>query len=187
MKTAVASLQSVSPYSQSRHYDLPKLEKESADAYEKRTWRERCHVTDDGHIFIPPMAFKLSLSEAAKFMGEKIPGKRNATWTKHFEAGVLVMEGPTLDIKKDAVEGEWLFMNADGVRGSGKRVMKCYPKISEWKADVTFYILDETITQAAFEKFLKEAGNFIGIGRFRPRMGGFYGRFSVAEVKWLDS
>jgi hypothetical protein len=34
-----------------------------------------------------------------------------------------------------------------------------------------------------FEHHLHEAGKFIGIGRFRPRNNGFYGRFDVLGVR----
>lgn len=184
MKTVAAKLKSVSPYSQSKHHDAPKLDRELPKDYEKRVWRERLHVGDDGRVFIPPMAFKNALSEAAKFMSVQIPGKGKATYTKHFEAGVLVVDGLVLPIKKDDVPGEWLFLPSDGIRGSGKRVDKCYPVIKEWQGEVTFYVLDEIITQDAFTEHLKAAGNFIGIGRFRPRNNGFYGRFTVENVKW---
>jgi hypothetical protein len=130
------------------------------------------------------MAFKNALSEVARFLGEKIPGKRNATYTKHFEAGVLVLDGPKIQTKLDDVQCETLFVPADGVRGSGKRVWKRFPLIREWKADVTFHVLDETITEQAFEYHLRQAGSFIGIGRFRPRNNGFYGRFEVKAIKW---
>jgi hypothetical protein len=30
------------------------------------------------------------------------------------------------------------------------------------------------------------AAKFIGIGRFRPRNNGFYGRCDVAAVNWID-
>lgn len=184
MKTAVATLKSVSPYSQSRHYTIDKLEKELARDYEARTWRERLHVTEDGNVFIPPMSFKNCMSEAAKFLGMQIPGKGKSTYTKHVEAGVLVTEPIILPNKKDDVKGEWLFVPSDGVRGSGKRVDKCFPVIHEWAGDVTFYILDETVTEDVFKQILTQAGMFIGIGRFRPRNNGFYGRFSVESVKW---
>lgn len=192
MKTAKVKLHSVSPYSQSRPHVTEKKNKEGADDYERRTWSERCHVNSDGNIFIPPMALKLALPECAKYLGTQIPGRGKSTYTKHFEAGVLIMDAPVLmngdgPIKKDDVEGEWLFMNADGVRGSGKRVWKCYPKIEEWWAEALFYILDETITEDVFAHHLSEAGNFIGIGRFRPRNGGFYGRFKVENIQWEEN
>lgn len=184
MKTAIATLRSISPYSQSRHYDVPKLNKELPKDYEARTWRERLHTNGEGNVYIPPMSFKNCLSEAAKYLGIQIPGKGKSTYTKHFEAGVLVMEPLVLPLKRDDVAGEWLFVPSDGIRGSGKRVDKCFPTIQEWGGEVTFFVLDETITEDVFLNHLTQAGQFIGIGRFRPRNNGFYGRFAVESVSW---
>jgi hypothetical protein len=184
MKTATVKIKSASPYSQSRHYTTEKLNKESARDYEARTWRDRLHTTDGGEVFIPPMSFKNCLSEAAKFLGIQIPGKGKSTYTKHFEAGVLVTDALHLGIQKEDVKGEWLFVPSDGVRGSGKRVDKCFPIIHEWGGTVTFYILDETVTREVFENHLRQAGAFIGVGRFRPRNNGFYGRFTVESIDW---
>ena len=186
MRIAHAELVSVTPYSQSRYHGTEKMPKEAANDYEKRTWRNRLHVNRDGKVFIPPMAFKNALSETAKYLSMQIPGKGKATYTKHFEAGVLVMEPAVLDLKADDVEGEWLFLPSDGKRGSGTRVEKCYPIIHDWRAVVTFHILDETITQDIFAEHLVQAGQFIGIGRFRPRNNGFYGRFRVETITWED-
>lgn len=90
MKIATCKLESLSPYSQSRYHETEKLNKEQPDDYRKRTWREHLHYNKDGAVYIPPMTFKNCLSEAAKFLGVQIPGKGKSTYTKHFEAGVLV-------------------------------------------------------------------------------------------------
>ena len=100
MHIATAHLKSVSCYSQSRYHQTEKLPKELADDYERRTWAERLHINKDGNIFIPPMSFKHAIAEAAKFNSRKIPGERNATWTKHFEAGILVIDPLVLPMKK---------------------------------------------------------------------------------------
>jgi hypothetical protein len=187
MKRAIAILESISHYSQSRHYseeEVPKLEDELHKDYEKRTWRFRMHINDDGFVFIPPMALKNCVAEVAKYRGEKIPGKRNATYTKHFEAGILVLEPIVLPLKRDDVPGEWLFVPSDGIRGSGRRVDKCFPLINEWKGEARFEILDETITEDVFWRHLDGAGSFIGLGRFRPSRNGYYGRFKVTKRKW---
>lgn len=190
MRMVMAELQSISPYSQSKHYDTPKeqrgtgSETESSRDYEARTWRERCHVNGDGVVFVPPMAFKNCVSQIAKYLSVQIPGKGKATFTKHFEAGVMVLDELSLGIKKVDVEGEWLFVPADGVRGSGKRVSKCFPLIREWKGSVTFHIIDDVITKDVFEQHLRDAGNFIGIGRFNPKHNGYYGRFKVNKFTW---
>jgi hypothetical protein len=185
MKTAVCELESISPYGQGKFYEVEKLPKERPDEYEARTWRERCHTNADGYIFIPPMAFKNCLSSVGKYLGIQIPGKGKATFTKHIEAGVLVVEGLTLPIKKDDVPGEWLFVPSDGKRGGGKRVKKCFPVVPSWQGEVTFLIVDETVTEDVFRQHLEEAGKFIGIGRFRPQSNGFYGRFKVNEILWM--
>lgn len=186
MKIAIAHLKSVSPYSQSRYHDTPKLDKERPDDYEMRTWAERLSVTDDGRVFIPPMAFKKSLETAARFLGMQIKGRGKSTYTKHFKAGVLVTDALVLPIRKQDVPGEVFFVPSDGKAGGGSRVKRKFPVIREWEGDVTFYILDETITEDVFAAHLREAGNFIGIGRFRPENGGFYGRYSVTGISWAD-
>jgi hypothetical protein len=184
MKTAIAHLKSISSYSQSRFHNTPSLDKEAPDAKEERTWRERCHTLADGRIFIPPMQFKKAIEGAAKMLRMRIPGKGKSEYGKHFLAGVLVTEGLPLPITKDTVVGEWLHMNSDGKKNSGSRVLRCFPCIPEWAGKVTYYILDETIPEDVFETHLRESGNFVGIGRFRPAVGGFYGRFEVKKVEW---
>lgn len=185
MIIATVELESVSPYSQSKHHYEPKLDRELPKDYETRTWRSRMHVDDAGVVFIPPMALKNCISEAAKFLGIQIPGKGKSTYTKHFEAGLLVTDGPSLGIKAAEVEGEWLFLPSNGVRGDGKRVDKCYPLIKKWSCTATYYILDEIVTEDVFRDHLEKAGSFIGLGRFRPRQNGFYGRFAVKSLKWV--
>ena len=187
MKTAIVQLASASPYSQSRFFtkeEVPPLEKESAQAYDQRNWRNRQHYNTKGEVYIPPMALKNALMEVSQYLGEKIAGKGNATWTKHFMAGILCTEPVMLGVNKDETECETFMCHADGKRGSGTRVPRTFPVIREWKGQATFFVLDETITQDVFRRYLEEAGKFIGIGRFRPRNAGFYGRFQVTDLKW---
>ena len=182
MKIYTAHLKGSSPYSQSKYYNVEKLEKESASAFEERTWRERLHVNANGNVFIPPMSIKICLSEAAKYLGITIPGKGKNNYPKHFEAGVMVTDAIVLGIKKEDVAGEWLFVPSDGKRGGGKRVNKCFPIIHVWEGDVQIYVIDETVTKEVLLLHLEQAGKFIGLGRFRPRNNGWYGRFTVESL-----
>lgn len=184
MKTAVVTLHGIAPYSPSRNHNLAKLEKESHDAYEKRTWSHRLHTSQDGKGFIPPMGFKKAIERAAAMLREKIPGKGSSEWGKHFKAGTLVTEGLPLNVTVETVEGEWLFLNADGKSGGSKRVWRCMPCVREWSGKLTYFILDDTITKEIFERYVRESGRFIGVGRFRPENGGYYGRFEVDGVEW---
>lgn len=184
MILATAELKSAAPYSQSKHITVPKEDQEGHDAYERRTWRERMHVNPDGYVQIPPMAFKDALQSAAKYLAIQIPGQGKARYTKHFEAGVLVLEPLVIGAKADDVKPEELFVPSDGKHGGGSRVTKFFPLIPEWNGEVLFHVLDHTITKAVFSRVLEGAGQFVGIGRFRPENRGYYGRFSVESLKW---
>ena len=186
MKIARTVLESIAPYSQSRKHNTVALEKEGKDEYERRVWREKCHVGPNGNIIIPPMAFSNCIKEAAGFLSISVPGKGKSTYTKHFDAGVLVVEPLDTGMKQSEVPGEWLSMNADGKRNSGARVDRCFPRIDHWKGKVDYLILDDTISEPVFRRVLEAAGQLIGIGRFRPRNRGFYGRYTVVDFSWED-
>lgn len=185
MITATVVIVGSSPYSQSRVIASVRDPKETHDDFELRTWRERMHVAPDGQVFIPPNAFKNCLSEAAKYLAKKVPGQGKATYTKHFEAGILCLDPANLGLKADDIHPEKLHVPADGRRGGTKRVWKYFPLIpSGWKAHVKFLVVDPLITKEVFAEHLTEAGNYIGIGRFRPRNNGYYGRFVVEDIHW---
>ncbi len=186
MKTAICKLASASPYSQSKFINTPRLPKESHPDYETRTWRERLHYDGDGQVFIPPMQFTNCIKEAAKFLSISIPGEGKAKYTKHFEAGVMVAERMYIGIHKDKVLEESLLVPSDGKRGGGKRVIKTFPLITEWIGEVVYHVIDDKITEEIFTKVLTEAGLLIGIGRFRPKNWGYYGRFNVMSIAWSD-
>ncbi len=181
---AQATLESLAPYSQSRFHNTPKIEKESSDAYDKRTWQGHLHTNEEGHIVIPPTAFMRCVQDGAKYLSMPVPGKGKATYTKNFNSGVLVLEPLVLPIKARDCEFEDLFLNADGLRGSGKRVMRRMPVIHKWSGTVSFHVTDDTITEDVFLYTLEQSGQFRGIGRFRPQNGGFYGRFKVSKLVW---
>lgn len=190
MKTVTVRLRGVSPYSQSKFYVKELDQGESQDDNYRRTWRNHLHTDNKGNVIIPANSLKNCLSEAAKFLSISVPGKGKATYTKNFEAGVMVAKSATLGVHKDNVEHEALFLPSDGRRGGTKRVMKYYPIIQEWEAEAEFVVLDETVLQTSakdksrtvFQEVLEGAGQFIGLGRFRPRNNGFYGRFEVVSI-----
>jgi hypothetical protein len=193
MRTVTVRLEGTSPYSQSRFHNTAKTGRASGSKtepdldYRERTWREHLHYDKKTlEVFIPPMALKNCLSEVAKYISMSVPGRGKATFTKNVEAGILVVDPTPIGIKRDDVECEDLFLPSDGKRGSGKRVWKKYPLIREWKGTAKFLVLDDVITNGVFETHLREAGNFIGIGRFRPRQNGFYGRFKCLSFDWEE-
>ncbi len=185
-KMVEVDLVSTAPYSQSRQHGTPELPKEGKDAYEQRTWREKCTTDASGIICIPAMGFKQALDDVAKMMSVQIPGKGKATYTKHFKSGVICESDVSIGVHKDDVAPITISANSDGIRGSGKRVPRTFPQVPSWKGTVRFAVLDDTITQDIFEKYVEEAGRFIGVGRFRPQNGGLNGRFKPVAFRWSD-
>lgn len=189
MKTASVVIEGVSPFSMSRFHDPQKEGKETHDELEKRTWRQRVHVNSAGVPFMPPMMLKKTLDNAAAYLG-KIPGERNATYTKRFKSGILITDEIPLwnchgkPATLDDFEGEWLFLDAGGKAG-GTRVRRCMPRLlAPWTAKASIIVVDEVITKDVLAKALTDAGLLVGVGRFRPSAGGFYGRFKLADLKF---
>jgi hypothetical protein len=183
---ATAKIKGLAPYSQSRGHSTPMLDKESHDAYDKRTWREKAHCTPEGQVLIPPMAFKSCVSEAAAFLKLRIPGRGRSEYGKHMAAGILCVTPVVLPIRKDDLKHVDVHCDANGRRGSGSRVWRRFPVIEEWEGRVEFNVLDRTITPEVFIQHLVEAGQFIGIGRFRPVNMGWFGRFQLLDLDWVD-
>lgn len=191
MKTSIATvtITGMTPYSQSHQHDEPKLEGESHEAYDVRTWRSKLNTADrDGHtVVIPAHGFHQAIAAAAKYSKRQIPGQGKATWTKKFESGISLLEDPSLGVDPASVQCITISANADGVRGSGKRVTRRFPIVNEWQTTFDVYILDPIITEDVFREMLEITGMFIGLGRFRPEKGGGNGRFKITALKWADN
>lgn len=186
MKKVTIHLRSIAPYTQSRQHHTPKLEKENAQDYEERTWLEKTTVNDNGEICIPAMAFKQALDRSAKMLSMQIPGRGKATYTKHFAAGVMIPENLNIGVKKSDATKITINANADGRRGSGKRVVRHFPQVYKWEGVLEAFIIDETITPDVFERHAKEAGMLVGVGQYRPENGGTNGRFVCDKFEWSD-
>lgn len=190
MKSSIATVTivGVSSLSQSKQHDDPKLEGEGPNEYDARTWRSKLNVNPKtGTVVIPAHGMHQAIIAAAKYSGEQIPGQGKKTWTAKFTTGLAFVTDPDTGLKPEDAVQVVISANTDGVRGSGKRVLRRFPMFTEWSATFDVYILDPIITEAQFRKILEVAGMFIGIGRFRPEKGGTNGRWRVEKIVWQDN
>jgi hypothetical protein len=179
--TAIVTLKSMSPYSQSRAHEEAHYENESPGDYDKRTWRAHMHV-EGGSVVIPAKAITDNLVESCQYSGKKISGQ--LTWTKKFESGIALFENPSLHISPDAVDYIDVYCHANGKRGSGTRVMRRFPVVPVWEATFEIQVLDPIITEAVLREMIGIGGLFKGIGRYRPANRGTNGRFSLLDLVW---
>jgi len=176
-----------SPFSPSRYHEEPKLTKELPDAYEQRTWRNKCHFDPNTkQAYIPGTMVKKAVEIAASMKAERIPGRGVSTYTKHFVSGIIVEGQIDLGVTIDKCEGVRLYQNADGKRGGSKRVMRHFPIFPKWSGQLTLYVVDSMLTRDVVERHLVEAGILVGLGRWRPAVGGMNGRFDAKILKWEE-
>lgn len=188
MKTCTVTIEGLSPYSPSAFID-PSLKKQGEDhnEFDRRIWRQKAHTDADGRIVIPFMSFKKALDSAARLTPRKIKGRGQQTYSSQFKSGVILQSPLVTDVLASEVRGETFMCSATGdSRGVGGRVPRTFPMVDEWGGDLTFYVLNPTIDEATFETYLREAGQFIGVGRFRMENGGVNGRFRVAGARWAE-
>ena len=186
--TATCHIVGTAPLTMSRKHDATALKGEKPDDYDARTWRNKLTVSEDGStVVLNSFGIKMCIASGAKYTKRKIEGQGNSTWTAKFMSGIALAEAPRLNIDPASVPHIAVSVNADGVRGSGKRVTRRFPLMMQWDATFDVYILDPIITEDIFREMLEIAGMFIGVGQFRPENGGTNGRFKVAKVTWQDN
>jgi len=190
MRQYKAKLRGFSHYSQSRQFlnegELEKRPDESHDAYDRRTWRAKMHVTDDGYVEIPAMAIKQAIDAASKDEGEKIKGRGNKTWGSLFAGGVMVTADVKTNVPAAAVTCKSFWCDTMGNKGdrSAKRVLRTFPMIPPgWEAEVVISITNDNIFGEKVEEYLSKAGLQVGIGRFRPSKGGNNGMFTLESFE----
>jgi hypothetical protein len=176
---------------QSHQHGDPKLEGESHDDYDVRTWRSKLNTEErngEMTIVIPAHGVQQCITAGAQYSKRKIEGKGAATWAKKFTSGIMLTECPSLGIDPAMIRSITISANADGRRGSGTRVPRRFPIIPiGWSTTFDVVILDPIITQQIFREMVELAGMFIGLGQFRPEKGGTNGRFRIEQLQWSDN
>jgi hypothetical protein len=196
----MATITGMSTITFGRMFQSEKNKGEGNDAFEKRCWRERMHVDDDGYVLLQPGSVKLAMEIAAKLRSDSIPGKGKQTFTKNIRGGIItdpsissrIMvpvrsgEKPEFSgIKAIDVVGRTINVPSDGRRGGTKRVPRTFPEIdAPWRVDVGFIVFDEDLIEhnEKLHEYLELAGWQVGIGVHRPETsGGDHGMFTVDD------
>ena len=188
MIAVTATLKSGTPYGPGKYFVAEKLDGESNDKREERTWRERCHYEEEsGECFIPGIAFKRSLDAGAQTLSDKVPDKGRQTFTKFFERAVLVTNNLMLGKTREQVPRTSVLVPSNpsaSKKGGGSRVIKHFPRFDSWEGELKIVVLDTVIDEKTFHRTLEYAGNFIGVGTWRPENAGMWGRFAIVNLAW---
>jgi len=81
------------------------------------------------------------------------------------------------------LKGEWVIDSRPVVNPFTQgRVLRHRPKFEQWEISCTIEVDEELIQEQLIRNVMTSAGNFVGIGDYRPARMGPYGRFEV--TKW---
>ena len=181
------SIVSFSKYIPASEAGFEKLPRENAEQWDRRFWHEKAHFNDDGHVILTDMMIKNCLTEATKYLPEKVPGQGRKQWGGFFMAGIIVprIAGNFEIFENDKpITKDTLSYKDELVGTKDKKIPARYPVVKPgWTATGEVWVIEEIITSDIIEKYFSIAGNFVGLGRWRAGKGGPYGRFTVVDFE----
>lgn len=134
--------------------------------------RKRLYVDSVGKPYFPAENLRQSIIVAAA--GTKVgrrSAQRDAAAALYLEPYALLIDPPSWEVDARPV-----------VNPSTKgRIVRYRPIFNTWSIGFTLNVETNLIDLRTMRKIVDDAGNYVGIGDFRPTRKGPYGRFRVDE------
>jgi hypothetical protein len=139
--------------------------------------RHRLYVHPDGAIYYPAENLRQSIIGASA--RHKI-GRRAATSNV---AAALYVEPHAMPLC-----GEWRVDERPVVIPATRgRVLRYRPIFDQWRIEATLVVDERLIDLHLLRRIIDDAGDFCGLGDFRPARKGPYGRFKVDRWQVCDT
>ncbi len=136
---------------------------------------------EDVPAYIPADHIKGALIGAGAMVKSKVGNSRKSM--KNIVAAMFFIEQDHIPFT-----GKFSIDKRSAVNKNVKaRIICVRPKWSDWKASFTLNVDNDTITESTIKDILVNAGNYIGIGSYRPTNNGSFGRFKVTKCKKANS
>jgi hypothetical protein len=191
MKKFKVEIVGQTPYMQHRHDDqkleeweknrkliIERPEVSQADALRAEF---HCYRNSDGRCYIPSEHIRQAMIAAGSYSKAKVGNAKRSM--KNIVAAmfmvtpeeIILPDYDTID-KRSAVN-----------KNVKARIITVRPKWNQWKALFTLAVDNDTITTQTTEEILNNAGNYVGIGSYRPTNNGYFGRFQVEKVEEIST
>ena len=186
MKQFLVELESVTPYMAHRMDDtkLEEWEKnrkliiERPDIAKEDQVRAEFHAYSDSEgFYIPTDQLRGALINAGAMVKAKVGNAKKSM--KNIVAGMFFIKEEKIRLPKEYEIDKRSAVN----RVIKARIITIRPKWKSWKAKVTIQVDNDTITKETVEQIITYAGQYIGIGSFRPTNNGMFGRFTLIHIK----
>lgn len=185
MKEFKVKIKGKTPYMQHRMDDqkLEEWEKnrrlivERDDIALEDRYRAEFHSYNDNKgFYLPSEHIRGSLINAGAFLKSKVGNAKKSM--KNVVAAQFMIKEEKLRLpvydeidKRSAVN-----------RNIKARIITIRPKWNNWNIEFTLQIDNDTITKETIQELINTAGNYVGIGSFRPTNNGMFGRFETTEI-----
>jgi len=152
---------------------IDKKIKKHVGNYDPEKPEQKLYLTADGKIYTPSTHIYGALIDAAKNF--QIVGKKKATYSKIFGSSITIEPDEILH-KKQKVETFSISAVNPNTRG---RMMVHRPMMKEWELEFSVIFNEEDIPSEVLHDVINWAGQYSGIGDWRPNKKGKYGKFIV--------
>ena len=154
------------------HKEVSKKKVKTREDHEwlaRSDWEHSIYLDADGKkIVVPSLNIRASLIEGGK-MNRLGPSVKKGV---HFflSENFLVYDGPT---NLDKLWKDGRFTDVRSVRVSSAKIMRYRPKFDEWMVEFSVMFDPEIISDHDLKMCFDKAGEYCGIGDFRPLFGRF--------------
>lgn len=187
MKNFEVEIEGITPYMQHRmnDSDLETWEKnrgriiERPELAKEDQLRAEYHIyrNANGEAYIPSEHIRGAMIGAGSFIKAKIGNAKKSM--KNIVAGMFSITPEEIILPEN-----WIIDKRSAVNRTVKaRIISIRPKWMNWKAKFTLHVDNDTITEQTIKTIIEYAGNYNGIGSFRPTNNGMFGRFKIIEFK----
>ena len=134
-----------------------------------------CYRNSTGKCFIPSDQLRGSFINAGSAVKAKVGGRSKSM--KQVVAAMFMVTPDHIELPDyDSID------KRSAVNKNVKaRVMVIRPKWSTWEAEFVLKVMNDTITKETITQIIEHAGNYVGIGSFRPTNNGMFGRFELKD------
>jgi len=179
MMTYDVKIEGVTPFLYNRFMSsqIDSKTKKRAGATKEMVVEDKLYKDAKGRIYVPSVYIFNSIATAAKSF--KIPGKRTATYGK--------LAGSSIEVSPDELvmsPQDWKPFTVSAVNPMTKgRIMVTRPRLDAWGLSFKLTWPDEDIPVEVVKQIIDHAGQYVGVGDWRPDKKGKYGKFMVTEFK----
>ena len=134
---------------------------------------------DKGKFYMPSDHVKGALINGGAMVKSKVGNARKSM--KNIVAGMFFVMPDKLPLKQEYIIDKRSAVN----KNIKARVISIRPKWEDWSTEFELHIDNDTITESTIKEIIENAGNYIGVGSFRPQCNGMFGRFKLKSFKVL--